>query len=108
MHRPDSRRLTVTVGAYSFDLTNMDGYVDVTRMDTTCWQCVINTLRPDGLLGQTWNATASVRGQSEAEVEEYREAGDDTLGCRHAHDRFCRQSATQTAVATANTAINAI
>ena len=84
--------MTVTVGAYSFDLTNMDGYVDVTRMDTTCWQCVINTLRPDGLLGQTWNATAPIRGQSEAEVEEYREAGDDTLGCRHAHDRCCRQS----------------
>ena len=93
IHRPDARRLTVSAGAYSFALTNMDGYVDVTRMDTTCWQCVINTLRPDGLLGQTWNATATVRGQSEAEVEEYREARDDTLGCQHAHDRFCRRAA---------------
>ena len=91
VHRPDTRRLTVLAGAYSFALTNMDGYVDVARLDTTCWQCVVDELRPDGLLGQTWNASAVIRGQSEAEVEAFREAQDDTLGCQHQHDRFCQR-----------------
>ena len=90
VHRQDARRLVVTAGAYSFALTSMDGYVDVTTMDATCWHCVVDELRPDGLLGQTWNATVLMRGQSAAEVEQYREAEDRLLGCRHAHDRFCQ------------------
>ena len=96
IHRPDARSLLVTAGAYAFTLHNMDGYVDLTRLESTCWQCVVDELRPQGLLGQTWNATAVVRGQSEAEVEAFREAHDELLGCQHVHDRFCRHAAPST------------
>ena len=108
VHRTSARRLTVSAGAYTFTLSNMDGYVDVTRLHSTCWDCVTHHLQPDGLLGQTWNKTANIRGQSEKEVEEYREMDDQLLGCHLLHDRFCSQAAplaTTTATITASSAL---
>ena len=89
VHRTSSHQLRVQAGVYSLTIDNVDGYVDITRLDVTCWDCVMQQLQPDGLLGQTWNATAAMRGQSESEAAEYREWEDELLGCHHAHDRFC-------------------
>ena len=88
VHRPSHRSLHIRAGVYELQVVNMDQYVDVATLDVSCWQCVVEQLRPEGLLGQTWNATASVK-HSEDEVEQYRERDDHLLGCKHRHDRFC-------------------
>ena len=88
VHRPSHRLLHIRAGVYELQVVNMDQYVDVATLDVSCWQCVVEQLRPEGLLGQTWNATASVK-HSEDEVEQYRERDDHLLGCKHRHDRFC-------------------
>ena len=88
VHRSSPRTLRVRAGVYELQVDNMDQYVDVAALDVSCWQCVVEQLRPEGLLGQTWNATAAVK-HSEDEVEQYRERDDHLLGCKHQHDRFC-------------------
>ena len=85
------RTLLVQAGVYRLVISNMDGYVDITALEVTCWHCLLTQLRPEGLLGQTWNATARMR-HSDEEVSEYREREDDLLGCDHMHDRFCSAS----------------
>ena len=67
----------------------MDGYVDVTELSAVCWECLQERLQPNGLLGQTWNATAPMW-HSDEQVAEYREAQDQLLGCQRQHDRFCQ------------------
>ena len=88
VHRPSSRSLHIVAGVYELQVDSMDEYVDVAALDVTCWDCLVQRLRPEGLLGQTWNATAAIR-HSEDEVEQYRERDDHLLGCKHQHDRFC-------------------
>ena len=86
--RTSARQLQVRAGVYLFGIDNVDGYVDLTTVEVMCWECLMREVQPEGLLGRTWNATASVR-RSDEEVEEYREKDDDLLGCSHQHDRFC-------------------
>ena len=90
--RPSARQLRVQAGDYTLQIDNMDGYVDITQLDVKCWLCLEQgSMQLDGLLGQTWNASAVIK-QSDDEVEEYRVQGDELLGCKHAHDRFCQQA----------------
>ena len=90
--RASARQLRVQAGDYTFQIDNMDGYVDITQLDVKCWLCLEQgSMQLDGLLGQTWNASAVIK-QSDDEVEEYRVQGDELLGCKHAHDRFCQQA----------------
>ena len=87
--RPSHRQLILHAGDYTLSIDNMDSYVDITQLDVQCWLCLEQgSMQLDGLLGQTWNASAVIK-QSDDEVEEYRLQGDDLLGCKHAHDRFC-------------------
>ena len=95
--RPSHRQLHVQAGDYTFQIDNMDGYVDITQLDVQCWLCLEQeqgSMQLDGLLGQTWNASAVIK-QSDDEVEEYRVQGDDLLGCQHQHDRFCHAALAQ-------------
>ena len=90
--RPTARQLRVQASEYALQLDNMDGYVDITALGVRCWACLEQgQMQLDGLLGQTWNASAALK-HSEEEVEEFRVQGDDLLGCQHMHDRFCLQA----------------
>ena len=77
------------VGVYDMVLDNLDGYVDLTSLQVVCWDCLMRTLQPEGLLGQTWNASAPLR-HSDADVEQYREQQDDLLGCDTPSDKLCK------------------
>ena len=95
VHRVSHRRLLVCAGTYSLTIDNMDGYVDLTAVDVTCWRCITDELQPEGLLGRTWDATVEVGGQagsSDAEAEQYRERDDDLTGCNTARGKHCRTS----------------
>ena len=89
VHRSTSHQLLVKAGEYMFTIDSVDLYVDVTEMDTANWDALVNTARPDGLLGRTWNASLQLD-DSEQHAEEFRLQGDDILGCSHQHDRFCQ------------------
>jgi len=88
IYRTSPHSLKLQVGIYSFAIDNVDQYVDITELDVTCWECLVNQAKPEGLLGQTWNATAVMK-SSEEDVVEFRVKEGDLLGCQHQHDRFC-------------------
>ena len=93
INRTTSHQLLITAGLYSLTIDSVDLYADITEMDVQCWACLTEEMKPDGLLGRTWNAT--VHGQdSEQRLEEYRERKDNLLGCEHEHDRFCQRTIT--------------
>ena len=83
-----NRSLTVTASLYRFTVLNVDLYVDLAKVEVTCWDCLVQEVRPEGLLGRTWDAS---KGQleSEEDAELYREQDGDILGCKFARDRFC-------------------
>ena len=88
VRRLSSHRVQVRAGVYVLSVQAMDNYVDVAAVEVECWHCLTHTLQPQGLLGQTWNASAEVK-SSDTEADEYREQGGDVLGCQHQHDKFC-------------------
>ena len=84
VHRVSSHRVLARAGVYDVVVDSVDEYVDLTRVNTRCWRCVMEQAehRPDGLLGRTWNASlqhADVQ-DSAQRVEEWRLPGDDILG----------------------------
>ena len=88
--RLSARQLRVQAGDYTLHIDNMDGYVDLSAVDVQCWACLEQGhLSLDGLLGQTWQATARIVHDVEG-VEQFRVVGDDEAGCSSAvHDRHC-------------------
>ena len=92
VHRISSHRVLLTAGLYSFTIDNVDLYVDVSALNATCWRCLLDEQRPDGLLGRTWDQTVDT---ARSNTEQYRERRDDLRGCEHAHDRFCSSSSSR-------------
>ena len=92
--RLSARQLRVQAGDYTLHIDNMDGYVDLAAVDVQCWACLEQGhLSLDGLLGQTWQATARIVHDVEG-VEQFRVVGDDEAGCSSAvHDRHCSAAA---------------
>ena len=92
--RLSARQLRVQAGDYTLHIDNMDGYVDLSAVDVQCWACLEQGhLSLDGLLGQTWNSSASIVSDEEG-VEQFRVQGDDEAGCSSAvHDRHCSAAA---------------
>ena len=92
--RLSARQLRVQAGDYTLHIDNMDGYVDLSAVDVQCWACLEQGhLSLDGLLGQTWQATARIVHDVEG-VEQFRVVGDDEAACSSAvHDRHCSAAA---------------
>ena len=73
--------LTVTVGVYVIRLDVVDLYLDFTSVNTHCWRCLLDEVRPTGLLGRTHDGGVE-HSTSEEEVDKYREQRGDLLGCQ--------------------------
>ena len=76
-----ARSLRVSVGVYELEVDNVDLYVDVSKVSVRSWEALVGQLRPEGLIGRTWNASLAAPADEE-ELELYREPDDDILGHR--------------------------
>ena len=81
------RSLWVQAGLYSLQVDNVDLYVDVARVEVVSWDELVARVRPEGLIGRTWNASAGAPADDE-EVEAYRERDDNILGHNMGRSRF--------------------
>ena len=82
-----ARQLLVQVGLYEVEVDNVDLYVDVSRVTVQRWEELVGAVRPEGLIGRTWNSSLS-EPVDEAEVELYREQDSNILGHHTARNRF--------------------
>ena len=80
-----NRSLSLSVGLYAIRLDVVDWYVDFVSVNTHCWRCLLDDVRPEGLLGRTWDSTVEHR-TDEEEVAKYRERQGRLLGCSFALD----------------------
>jgi hypothetical protein len=88
VRRLSARALEVQAGQYTLLIENVDLYMDLAKVNVSCWDCLVDTVRPEGLLGRTWDATLGAPA-TEEEVEQYREQDSNILGCNTGKDRFC-------------------
>ena len=75
-----NRSLEFSVGVYSIQLDVIDRYLDFVSVNTHCWSCLLDDVRPEGLLGRTWDNSLEHATDDEA-VEQYRETDGQLLGC---------------------------
>ena len=75
-----NRSLSLSVGLYAIRLDVVDYYVDFVSVNTHCWQCLLEDIKPEGLLGRTWDSTVQHPTDDKA-VERYREREAHLLGC---------------------------
>ena len=75
-----NRSLEVQLGLYSIRMDVIDGYLDLTSVNTHCWACLLDNAQPEGLLGRTWN-NSQEHLVDEQTVDLYRERDGDLLGC---------------------------
>ena len=80
VQRVNARSLVVQVGVYEVVVSNSDGYVDLVTVNVSCWSCLLEHVRPEGLLGRTWNRSVDVS-DSEELMPQYREEEDNIMGC---------------------------
>ena len=93
VHRLEARKVRIVAGLYELTVHNMDAYLDVAQLRARSWSAMVERAQPEGILGMTWNATASLA-MSEAEVDEYRERDGQLLGCNFARQKHCSAVAT--------------
>ena len=79
VHLISNRTLFLQVGLYELSVENMDLYMDVVNVTVRCWDCLVNDIKPEGLLGRTWEASVGPV-QSEEELDQYREQDNNILG----------------------------
>ena len=79
MRLTSNHSLEFSVGLYSSRLDVVDRYLDFVSVNTQCWSCLLEKVRPEGLLGCTWDN--SVEHHTSEAVELYRERSGQLLGC---------------------------
>ena len=84
------RTVMVSVGLYGMLIDNVDLYVDVTEVTVSSWDRLVNEVRPDGLIGHTWNCSVSTVHDGD-DVERFREREDNIMGCNTDRNRFCHR-----------------
>jgi len=89
--RTNYRSLVVHAGLYEILLQNSDNYLDLTTVDVVCWDCLLQQVQPEGLLGRTWNQNV-VHNVSESEVMKYQETEANLIGCKFEKDKFCSKA----------------
>ena len=88
VHRSSPRSLTVYAGLYELLLENSDRYVDLVQVKVRNWTALMEEVRPEGLMGCTWNATAPMPPNEEL----HRERDSDLHGCNtETNQHSCRQ-----------------
>ena len=87
VHRTSARSVVVHAGLYELLIENSDRYVDLVCVTVTDWTALMEQVRPEGLMGATWNSSAPMP----PEEEQYRERDGDMLGCNMEKNRFCLQ-----------------
>ena len=85
IHRTCARSLTVHAGLYELLIENADHYLDLVSVAVASWRSLLEEVRPEGLLGRTWNATVEMPPQE----EQYRERDSNITGCNTPMDLFC-------------------
>ena len=90
VRRLSSHSLTVHASVYEMRIDNADAYVDLQAVRVRCQKCVMDELRPEGLLGRTWNISTG-EPSGEGVVEQYREKEGRLTGCAFTTQRFCHQ-----------------
>ena len=92
---PPTALLLVSAGLYDIRLDNQDDYLDFVSVQVMCWACMVEEggLRPEGLLGRTWDRQRTFIGrEAEEELDKYREHDQDIFGCNTHYDQFCRHN----------------
>ena len=75
-----NRSFEFSVGLYTIRLDVVDRYLDFVSVNTHCWSCLLEEVRPEGLLGRTWDSSKEHPTDDEA-VEQYRERDGQLLRC---------------------------
>ena len=84
------RSVMVSAGLYRILIENVDLYVDVSEVTVTSWDRLVNEVRPDGLIGHTWNCSVMAVHDGD-DVERFREQDQNLMGCNTDTDRFCHR-----------------
>ena len=91
----DAWRVSVSLSNYELQLASSDHFVNVASVRVLDWQVMTHTLRPHGLLGQTWQRRHAgspglvvLSTQVEGVVDDYLEQGDDMFGYDTVYNRF--------------------
>ena len=85
VHCTSARSLVVHAGLYEMLIENSDNYLDVVTVHITSWPDLVGTVQPSGLLGVTWNNTATIPPSE----EDHRERDGELMGCNVEMDKFC-------------------
>ena len=88
MQRLSSHSLTVHASVYEIRIDNADAYVDLQAVRVRCQKCVMDELRPEGLLGRTWEKEVD-EPNNEDELKQYRERDGRLTGCNYERQKFC-------------------
>jgi hypothetical protein len=87
--RVSTHLAVVTIGIYTIDLENSDGFLNVISVVISNMQKLVNTIQSHGLLGQTWQHSDALEGQ----IEDYAESDDNLFGCNFVFNKFaCEHS----------------
>ena len=87
VHRASYRSVYVHAGVYEMVLENSDYYLDLAQVQVSNWNTLILHVRPEGLLGRTWNETVDIPPHEHL----YTEHTDQLTGCHytHPHTHYC-------------------
>lgn len=73
--------LMVRVSIYEMVIENSDMFLNLKNVDVSCWSCLVDQLKPTGLLGRTWNRHLNINPRmSWDEVDTYAERQRDMFG----------------------------
>ena len=76
---------------------NTDPYLTLASVKVTRWSCLVDELRPESVLGRTWNSSRTFEPRiEEEELRHYTERNGDLYGCAFDYERFCSSSSTVT------------
>jgi hypothetical protein len=86
VYRSSARSVVVHIGLYQLWVDNVNLYLDLSKVDVTCWECMVNTAKPEGLLGRTWDQGRAA--PADDEVDLYREQDDNLVGAKFHFNKF--------------------
>lgn len=88
--RPSSHYMEVNIGLYELVIENSDQFVNLLSVSVSCWACLMDDVRPQGLLGRTWDKNTQ-HDASDETVSKYQEKDNNIFGCNTDMDKFCHK-----------------
>ena len=92
--------LTVQHGVFTLLIDSSDGFLNLAQVSISSWRELVDTVRPHGLLGQSWQRRPQgERGAEVADVQgridDYLDADNSIFGSDNLYSRFTGSSAAE-------------